>query len=201
MPPLQRAKLSITADPDGDGVDETGVFEMVGDLETRPNIEPAFIVGGRGSLAISLLSELAGAGESKRKQFFIEAGAGARTVEFAFRGWKGAIDESGSAVQWGDSSTVERTKTNATGQDPITQIDVLMKYLETAEIDSRKNNLATLEYGEFSTDGLYSPLDVVVRGPTMSRVAEDGSWFRGEMTCIAAADLDDLWDAAEQFSF
>lgn len=197
MPPLQRAILKIgPVDVDGDGNDETGEFHMVGDLEVTPGLRTGYLVGGRGSTILSVIANLSGLGESKRRQFFIEAGGGARTTEVSFRGWEGAIDGNDDPVQWGDSDTVERTKTNATGQDPITQIDVLMRYLEIAEIDSR--NPAVLEYGEFSSKGLYEPMDVVVEGPNMTRAAQDGSWYTGSVMMISAADINELWDAALQ---
>lgn len=195
MAPLQRAKLEIDADVDGDGADESGVFEMVGNLSITPGLRTGYLVGGRGSTILSIIANQANLGESKRRQFFVEAGGGAHSIEINFRGWKGAVDENGNAVQWGNTGS-GGTVADATGEDPISQIDVLMQYLLVGEIDSR--NPATLKYGEYSNQGRYSPLDVVVEGPQFTRAAEDGSWFDGSMVLISAADLNELWDAAEQ---
>lgn len=194
---LQRAELDVSADVDGDGVEEDATFVFAGNVEVTPSLRTGYLIGGRGSTVNSIISQFAGSGDSKRRNFFLEAGGGAHTIEISFRGWEGATDNDGNPAQWGDTgdqSTV--TKSDATGADPITQVDVLMKYLTVAEIDSR--NPATLRYGEYSLTGLYEPLSVVVESPNFSRAAEDGSWFDGSMTCVAAADIRDLYDAAER---
>lgn len=192
---LQQATLTIQADADGDGSAETGVFEMAGNLEVTPSIRTGYIIGGRGSTFNAVISNLVADGESKRQGFFLDLGGGARAIEINFRGWKGAIDENGNNLQWGNDSSQTKTQASATGQDPLTQIDVLMRYLTVGEIDSR--NPATLEYGEYSSSGLYSSLGVVIEGPTMTRAAEDGSWFDGSMTCIEAADVRNVWDLSD----
>lgn len=195
MPPLQRAILRIKADVDGDGTKETGEFHMMGNLVATPSIRTGFLVGGRGSSLLSIISNLVGAGDSLRRQFFIEAGGGAHAIEIEFSSWEGAQDEAGNPVQWGNTG-LGGTVGDATGEDPISQIDVLMWYQMVADVDSREP--AVLEYGEFSQQGRYDPLDVVIEGPNFTRAAEDGEWFDGRMTLISAADLNEYWDAAEQ---
>lgn len=196
----QYAELTISADVDGDGVQEEGVFQMVGNLQVVPGLRTGYLIGGRGSTVNSIISSTVGAGQSNKQGFYLDLGGGARTVEVNFRGWEGAEfeDESGTVVpvQWGTDPNPSKTKASATGQDSITQIDVLMKYLTVAEIDSRQP--ATLEYGEYASNGLYQPLDVVVEGPQFTRAAEDGSWFDGSMTLVSAADLNDAIDALER---
>jgi len=186
---LNGAKLRISADVDGDGETEDGIFSMI-DVEVSPSIRTGYLIGGRGSTVNNIISESVGAGDSKRQQFFLEGGGGAHTIELSFQNWEGADGT------WGDPSEPAGSEANATGESPISQIDVLMQYLLTAEIDSR--NPATLEYGEYSSSGRFDPLAVVLEGPQMTRAAEDGSWFDGSMTCIAAADIQDVFDAASR---
>lgn len=191
------ATLTIVGDPDGDGTEETGVFEMGGNLQVTPSLRTGFIAGGQQSQVNSIIANLIDPGDSQNQQFFIDAGAGAHAVEVQFRGWEGAQDAAGNSLQWGDTGDdTQLTATDATGANPISQICVLMQYLLTGNIDSR--NPATFEWGEWSTDGLYEPLDVVLEGPEMVRAAEDGSWFDGTLTVIAAADLQQAYDATQR---
>lgn len=199
-PLSDRAILRIEGDPDGDGTIETGEFHMVGDLEILPGMRTGYIVDGQGSTVNSVITSVADAGESKREGVFIDLGGGAHTVEISFRGWEGAIDADGNYVQWGDDPSPGRSQTSATGKDAITQIDVLMQYLLTTEIDSRSP--ATLEYGERSQDGLYDPIEVVIEGPTFSKRPENGNSFEGSMTLVSAREVrqlaKDAADATEQ---
>jgi hypothetical protein len=184
---LNKAILRVSSDVDGDGSVEDGEFHMR-DVEVSPSLRTGFLIGGRGSTINNVIAQTVGAGDSKRRQFFLEEGGGAHTIEISFRSWEGS-DET-----WGDPSEPVGSQANASGEQPIAQVDVLMKYLLTAEIDSRAP--ATLEYGEYSESGRFSPLPVVLEGPQMTRAAEDGSWFDGSMTCIAAADIQQVFDAA-----
>ena len=183
---LNKAVLYVDSDVDGDGTTENGEFHFTGNLEVTPSLRTGYLIGGRGSAVNNILSQAVGAGESKRKQFFLEAGGGAHTVEVNFSGWEGS-------ETWGDPDEPVGSKANATGEQPVSQIDVLMQYLITAQIDS--TNPAKLEYGEYSSSGRFEPLDVVIEGPQMTRAAEDGSWFDGTITFIAAADIRELLDA------
>lgn len=200
MATLQKAVLTVDADVDGDGAAETGEFHMAGNLEVTPGLRTGYLVGGRGSTVNSILSSTLGDGSNVRQGFYLDLGGGAHTVDIQFRGWEGATDQSGTPVQWGNEGVDDTpTKADATGADPITQIDVLMRYLTRAEIDSRSP--ATLEYGEYSSGGLYSAMNVVVEGPNFTRSAQDGSWFDGSLTCIRAADLNDALDAIKQVDY
>lgn len=191
---LQRAKLTMSADPDGDGVDETGIFHFVGNLEITPSLQRNFLLGGRGALANAIFGDQLQDGESQRQGYYLDLGSGIFTIEVAFRGWEGATDDQGNNLQWGDNSTQALSQTSATGQDPLSQMDVFLKYMTVGTIDSR--DPATLEYGEYSSSGVYSALDVVVLdGPTMTRAAEDGSWFDGSITFAEAGDFGEFRDA------
>lgn len=197
---LQYARLTIDGASPG-GVDATGVFEFAGNLEVVPGLRTGYLIGGRGSTTNAVVSSLIGSGESKRKGVYLDLGGGTRQVDINFWGWEGAkvdLDGDGTKedLQWGDTGDPSTTTvSDATGADPITQMDCLMEYLVTAEIDSR--NPATLEYGEHHSAGLYDPLDVVVEGPQFTRAAEDGSWFVGQMTFLEAISGDEVLDAQQ----
>ncbi|WP_049986823.1 hypothetical protein [Halobellus rufus] len=140
------------------------------------------------------MANLIDPGDSQNQQFFLDAGAGAMALEIQFRGWEGSKDSNGAPLEWGDTGDPDQlTATDATGADPVSQICCLVEYLRTGTVDSR--NPATFEWGEWATDGLYEPIDVVLEGPEMTRAAEDGSWFDGTLTLIDAADVRAAYDA------
>ena len=203
--PLQRARLELDADVDNDGTVETGVFEMAGNLMIRPRVRTGFMLNGRGSSINSVISSsledglLDGIGDnpdkqSKRRGFYLDLGGGQMTWDIEFRGWNGSKDENGVPLQWGDDPQPGRSQSSATGQNPQTQMDVLMRYVSVGTTDSR--NPATLEVGEYSSDGLYEPQQVVLEGPSTTRRSETSDGYDGTMTCIAVADFDTPWDAA-----
>ena len=208
MSALDRARLELDGDPDADGQTETGVFEMAGNLTVRPQLRTGFILNGGGStinsvIASSLddgkLGAIPGMGDaiedpSKRRGFYLDLGGGQMAWDIEFRGWEGSRDGDGVPLQWGDDPEPGRSQTSATGEGPQTQMDVLMRYIETGTTDSR--NLATLEVGEYSEDGLYAPRKVVLEGPQATMQAETSSGWDGSMTLIAAASLDQPWDAS-----
>lgn len=201
--PLQHAELVLEADVDQDGQQETGRFVMVGNLSVTPGLRTGFIVGGRGSTANSVFSSLVeqyGTGNtsafqnpSKREGVHLDLGGGEHSVDVEFRGWEGATLSDGTPVQWGNDPNPGRTQASATGQDPITQIDVLLRYLTVGEYDSRAP--ATLEYGEYSTDGLFEPIDVAIEGPQAKRSSDDTATYSGTMTLIATTDIDNYRSA------
>ncbi len=203
MPVLKRAKLTLEADVDQDGSAETGVFEMVaGDgLSVTPGMRTGFIGSDDGTASTfnaiyANLSEDYGgafASPSKRRGFFLDLGGGQHSISIEFNGWEGATDSSGDPIQWGNDPQPSRTQSSATGQHPLTQIDVLLRYLTAGQFDSR--DPATFEYGEYSTDGLYEPIDVVIEGPQATMSSANPNTFSGSMTLIAAASLEDYYDA------
>jgi hypothetical protein len=203
---LSRAVLQLPpTDVDGDGTDESGEFHMAGDLEIAPAIRTGFLIGGRGSQVNNILARAAGAGESSQGGFFLDLGAGARTVSVKFSSWKGARDSDGNPLQWGNEGADDApTKADATGADAITQIDVLMQYLAVGRVDS--SSPATLHYGEHHTtsvhpdgeDGLYDPLNVVIETPDLTRPTGEGNSFSGEITFVEAAAIEEVHDAAGQ---
>lgn len=190
---LQEAKLHLHADVDDDGSLEHGIFRMVGDLQLNPFIRTGFLIGGRGSTINSITQEQLGK-ESNRKGIYLDLGGGVHGYDIDFRGWEGAIDADGNAVQWGNTGDdTEVTIGDATGADPLTQMDVLFHYLLVGEYDSRGG--ATFEAGEFSESGLYDPLDVTIEAPQVIRSAEDGSWFDGSLTVLSLTRIDQPIDS------
>lgn len=186
---LNKAILTIDADVDGDGAEETGKFVMVDDIEIIPSMRTGFLLDNRGSTVNSVISESTGGGESKRQGIYLDLGGGVRTVEVSFSGW------AGSAEQWGntgDESTL--TRADATGASALTQLEVLFQYLAVGEVDSR--NPATLEYGEHHSDGLYDPLDVVLESPQGTRSSEQSSTFSGTLTFLSVLSLEDAIDGS-----
>lgn len=181
---LQKARLTIDADVDGDGSKETGVFEMAGNMDLSPGERTGYLIGGRGSNINAVFSSTFAEGNSKKKGVHLNLGGGARTVGLQFWVWEG------SSFQWGNDANKGKTEASATGQDPLTQIDVLVRYITVGEIDSR--NPAKLEYGEYSDSGLYEPMDVVIEEPQLTRTAQDGSWATGQMTCVSTVDINSI---------
>lgn len=192
MAPLHKAILIVEGDPDGDGNLETGEFHMKGNAEITPGQRTGYIVGGAGGNINAFFGSLLGGGQSRQKGIFLGAGGGTRMWQVSFRQWEG------SDLQWGDTGN-GGTATDATGEDPITQIDVMLEYLSTADIDSRAP--ATLEYGEHWSGGRFDPVDVVIEQPQMTNAAEDGSWFDGDITFLNAADLREALDALQRLPF
>lgn len=191
---LQQAELRIRADVDGDGSDESGLFVFKGNTTVNPQIRTNFTVGGRGSQANNVIDEGTdfvqntaedfgigdGASNSKppsRAGFYLDLGGGKHLIEIEFDSWEG------SSLQWGNTGdTSQVTQADATGADPLTQMSVLMRYLNLGRSDSRTP--ASLSYGEYAQGGLYEPIDVVVADLSVQRSAEDGSWFTGSITLL-----------------
>jgi hypothetical protein len=194
------ARLEIEADIDGDGNIETGVFSLVGNLEITEGIRTGYIVNGRGSTVNSVTSSLLADGEAKRRGFYLDLGGGQHTYEISFTGWRGAYYENDQGnrvpVQWGNTGDDSQlTVGDATGEDPVTQMQIFFNYLRTAEIDSRRP--ARLQVGQYHPDGVLDDhLQVVVESPRGSHVARDYSTWDGTITLIEAEALGETVDAA-----
>lgn len=173
-------------DVDGDGTDETGKFVLT-NVEITTGIRTGYVVGGRGSTVNAIYSDYLGDGQSARQGLYFDLGGGADFIQLKFSQWKGSDD------QWGNDSTAGLTQASATGQDPISQIDVLKKYLTVGQIDSR--NPATLEYGEYSSSGVYSPKEVAIESPEFSYSPDRPSALSGSITCIVVIDNNQSTDA------
>jgi hypothetical protein len=182
--PLQRAVLELDADVDKGGGKNTGVFEMVGDLEVQEGMTTNYTMLSGGGSALNAITtnaaqtvdDLTNAfpGDqggpdiqiNNRAGFALDLGGGRHTFEINFLGWEGAqrpvIDESTGTVirtedvQWGDGfgDPGEVSMSDATGADPLSQLHVLTRYLRVGEYDSREVD-ARLRWGEYS-DGSYA---------------------------------------------
>ena len=202
--PLQHARLTLEADPDGDGNTETGVFVLAGNLEVTPSIRTGFV--GRGGDQINavfktLIDEYGGdsgtnLGPENRKGAALDVGGGEQAIDVQFRGWDGAKDSDGNYLQWGNDPTQTVTQASATGALAETQIEVLMRYITTGTFDSRSP--ATLEYGQHYDGGLYEPQDVIFEGPEATTSFEDPTSFSGRMTLIAVQDVSGYLDALQR---
>lgn len=189
---LQKATLELDADIDGDGTKETGIFEMVGNLEIQQGMEVGFILAsGQGSAlnavtsgTVDGIADLINAdGEiTNRAGFHLDLGGGRHTIELNFTGWEGAIDGDGNDLQWGNTGDPSGvTVGDATGADPLTQMHVLMEYLRIGEFDSRYPH-ARLEFGEYAPTGLYDDyLHVVVRSVRENRTSESPITWDGSI--------------------
>lgn len=200
--PQEKFILEIEADVDKDGTKETGVFEMLGDVEVTEGIRTGYLIGGKGSQAFGVLSTIGdivhGQGSPKRKGIHLDLGGGQHMFQISFRGWEGAIDPDGNALQWGDGSG--SMPADATQSDPTTQVNCFMNYLRIGEIDSLRP--ARLTFGEYSPTGTITNdetdnhLSVVIEQPTLTRTAGQPNTYEGTLTVIETVTIDDVLDAA-----
>ncbi|WP_435175660.1 hypothetical protein [Halorussus sp. AFM4] len=194
------AKLVLPpGDVDNDGTDEQGTFVFSGS-NAQVEIYTVFNwLAESGGQATSIVDVLVNwfenqtdtdlpAGMGQRQGFYIDAGAGQHVFEIA------ADPAEGTGDQWGDTgdaSTV--TETDATGGTAIQKQMVLDHYIQRVTIDS--TSPATLHIGEYSKNGLLSPVDVVLSEPRFSfDSTQQSSTFDMSLTMIEAGTLDSLID-------
>lgn len=199
MPALDHARLTITADPDGDGNQETGVFTLAGNLEEEQTIRTGFIGKSESGINAVISNLVRDYGEledelspEQRKAVALDLGGGEHAVQIQFKGWEGAYLD-GEPVQWGNDPDPSRTMATATGEPPMTQMEVLSRYVTAGEIDSRSP--AILEYGEHHAGGLYEPLDVLLEQPQTRRTYEEPTTFTGSLTLISTQNVNTYLDA------
>lgn len=151
-------------------------FAMKGNLEISAGVRTGFILDGSGSTWTALfsdwLNDIPGFDVGMRQGIFLDLGGGEHIVEVEATGW------TGSDLAWGGVS----------GADPITQLNVLEKTLVSTQIDSFSP--ATIEFGEFSSQGMYSPLNVVVEGPRMTHSTQKVGSVDVTMVFIETATFD-----------
>lgn len=190
------AKLTLPpADIDGDGTDEQGVFVFKSDVTIAMQTRTGRIGSGRlnqvNAAIVQFLESQTGdlKGMGNRQQFRLDIGAGEHLIEIDFQGYEG------STAQWGDSGK-GGTATDATGGDVNRQMELLDRYFQRCEIDSRPGHQATLEVGNYSKDGYYSPLVVAPEEPRVEFDAtEQSSSFDGSLTFVEIASLEHAYDA------
>lgn len=207
MTALQRAVLELDADVDPNtSGDDTGIFEMVGNLEiTESTTVNHTLASGQGAALNAVLADNINRlgdvlGDSvdidNRAGFYLDLGDGEHNFSINFNGWEGATDSGGNAVQWGNTGDPsEVTHGDATGADPLTQMHVLQQYLLKGTYDSRRAS-ARLKVGEYSPNGMYDDyLHVTITEARMVRVADDPVAFDGSIKLSQVKKWNDLYDA------
>lgn len=205
---LEHAVLELDADVDQDGVQETGVFEFVGDLELNQRTVVDHLITSRGSMLNSIVTSLPGwlgANDVRQKRagFYIDLGGGAHTFEANARGWQPSQT---GLYTWGDPNEAKGSKANATDQDPWTQMHCLNEYIRQGEHDSRDEK-ARLRVGEYSdgtyaadgSTGLYDDwLHVTVNNFNFNRNADDPLAFDVSISLAETEDLTGVIDIITQ---
>jgi len=200
-------RLHIYGDPgDGQGSREA-VFEMLaGGEETglvaAHHVNYGYATGGgtTSSAVSSVFEDQFGDGVNTRKIHTATGGAEHR-IELDFQGWAGAENpDTNEPLQWGDTGDdTNLTAWDATGERPLTQMQVLVNWLRNVPIDSGTHpnaGQAELEIGEYSDNGVMERLDVVIDGPTVEFSSLQPSTYDGSITLVETADLTKPIDAA-----
>lgn len=189
------------ADVNGDQSPEHGIFEGSIGLKITQGTRTGFLVesgdgltGSVNSIVVDWWEENQGeqlSGDGKRQGWYLDLGAGQHYVEISFRGFEG------SDGQWGNSPDPDvQTPASATGAHPVTQLQILDRYLQVATVDSATP--ATLHVGEYSDEGRYGPLEVVIEDPSFTYDVEEPSIYDGSITFLEAMSLGQFFDAREQ---
>lgn len=182
-------ELEIDADPDEDGNQETGKFEISGNAQVSEQVDIDYQIGGAADTTNAIVQEYIDGKKHRRRGIYFDLGAGAHIFEIQFQGWDG------SSNQWGDGSG--NLPNDATGETPITQMQVFQQYLRTGTTDSL--NPARLKFGQYHGSGaLDDVVYVAVQGPRNVHAAEDYSTFDGTIQCFEVEKLDLAIDALER---
>lgn len=196
---LHRAILEISGTINNTSVNSE--FHMFGNVQVSEGVTPRYIVGNAFGNINSVFQD-AFANQPGRRGFFADAGAGDHTFEIQFLGWEGATDANGSDVPWGDTSKTSPSLYNATGADPLTQVQVLMAHLRWITFDSL--GPATLRVGEYDSSGLSdfpNSIDVVPQEARGIKASEDYQSFDGTMTLVEVERGDIAIEALDRLSF
>jgi hypothetical protein len=152
--------------PNGD------TFVGKGNLTVVENQQPFYLVDG--FKTIRALASMANVTDGT-SSVFLGDGARVRSWQIEFLQWEGSTDA------WGSASADD---------DVITKLNVLGQSLSNAGIDG--TSPATLTYGEYSPDGMFSPKSVVpgpVKLPTEFGNEGSPSTFRPSLEWRDAEDL------------
>ncbi|MFC7044304.1 hypothetical protein ACFQH6_20695 [Halobacteriaceae archaeon GCM10025711] len=202
----QIARITVTGDPDGQGR-RNFVFEAKAGgeegLQVREYIRTGTIGGGSTINSFLQNQDILPIDGSLNQSIYLDLGRNQHIFELDFQGWQG------SQYQWGDTGDdTELTATDATGEDPITQMQIFLHVLNNVQVDSLPEQTATfpgvgsdgpalLEFGQHTTDGVLDPVNVVFEDPGTAFSGSNPSSFDGTVTCIEAADLGQAWDTTE----
>lgn len=192
----------------GDTLD-IGKFVIVGDAEIQQDISVNFfMMSGQGSTLSAVTSSTINTvsdiiadnpAEAARAGFHLDLGGGKHRIQINFTGWEGAqadVDDDGSLeyLQWGNTGDeTSVTAGDATGADPITQMNMLAQYIRLGEFDSRAVH-GKLRFGEYSggndpyggsySDGVFPDdnyIHVVVDRLVADRTSEDPESWSGSL--------------------
>jgi len=182
MAPLQGGKLTI----DGD------TFEFKFGQQDQPvtfsgSVRTGFLLNGQGSTGIALARDFLddfklnnSQSNNNRAGFFLDGGGGVQAWQFEVFAPEGNTD-----YEWGGYA----------GADPLTMRDVFTHKAATVRIDS--GNTATLETGEYSSQGMFEPQNVVIEQPSLEVNSADPA-VHGTVTCLKAADASRVLDGLKQ---
>jgi len=185
---LDGARLTITSDPDTDGSDETGVFELFEQTSLEAGVETLDLIGPVGQQAITAVDKLPLLDIDGAGGFSLNAGANVETYTIDFS------DFGGSTRRWGDGSA--DSQRDAEGEGPQRQLSVLHQYLRQGAFDSR--NPIVLEFYEFSSSGVYSPIDVKPVNPSQrfDPTQRSAATFDGQLELRRIGDLESFVNSA-----
>lgn len=174
------ATLTLTADVDEDGTDETGTFVLDGNIDISPFIRTGDLIGPTGS-SVGAIVDLATGDDQNRGGFRLDAGGGALGVEVSFVSWEG------SSNQWGNTG-LGSSAGDATGDGVFRQLSVFIRYLDRGTFDSL--GAATLEWGEYSASGDYAAMSVAPEEPRLTfNAEEETSTVDGSVTLISTRSI------------
>ncbi|WP_254766500.1 hypothetical protein [Salinilacihabitans rarus] len=193
-------RIELTADFGSGPV--TGVFEAFvigeGSGDVGDDIRTGFLLSGAGDQAIGFLLGLLDAGETARKGVHYDAGGGEHAIPIRANVTSGPTPNGeGGVLQWGASADPDvLDQTTATGGTAIQKAQIFNHYLSVAGGGTDSLAPATLEWGEYSTDGVLDPLEVVLEEPSFERQGPDS--YRFSTTCVETATLGSLLDGSKQ---
>jgi hypothetical protein len=189
--------LEIDADVDGDGTDETGVFELAPiDQDSQEAlaglVRTGFLLNNEFPQLAALASDVLGDGETSNKGIHFNIGGGERAYDFNFQRPIDATVDGTNLPQWGDGSG--SMPSDATGsQYPSDYEQCFNEYVSVGLPDSATP--ARFKYGQYHTNGaLDDHLDVVVEQPRVAELAGERK-ISVSMTLIATINGEQKVDA------
>lgn len=187
-------RLTIPADF-GNGTVE-GVFEAFTNPSDEDEVRTGYLLEGGFDQALAILQGLLEDGEPDRKGVHLDLGGGQHAITLRADVTSDPTpDENGDPLQWGSSADPSVfDATTATGATALRKAQIFQHYVRVAGTDSLTP--ATLEYGEYSSDGVLEPLDVVFEQPSFERQSSDKYQFSA--TFVETVDLGRSLDGSKQ---
>jgi len=195
------AALEITGDPTDSGSSSTARFEMraaENGWRVQKSLDDNDLFRNFGRLINSVVTGLVNDDESPNKRITIDAGLKEHAIVVEFDQWAEAEDYGGNPLQWGDDPNSGLTDTSATGEHPITKMDIFFNWVRKTRIDSRNNaggGPAIFEFGEHHPSGQLEPLEVILGD--VDAVVTDANSVSFTIPMIEAAALGNILDGSE----